>query len=85
MRKNVSRRHLLQGAGALAASLPVSAFAQEHFFAGKTMRLIVGTGAGAGGSPPGPRDLLWVLQSTDPRRTRIDTLPTLNPVEAALR
>ena len=48
MRKNVSRRRLLQGAGALAASLPVSAFAQEHFFAGKTMRLIVGTGAGAG-------------------------------------
>ena len=32
-----------------------------------------------------PRDLPWGLQSTDRRCTHIDTLPTVNPVEAALR
>ena len=41
--------------------------------------------SGRAAAPPGPRDLLWVLQSTDHRCTHIDTLPTVNPVEAALR
>lgn len=50
MRKANSRRSVLQGlaGGALAATLPAHVFAQEPFYAGKTIRLIVGTGAGAG-------------------------------------
>jgi tripartite-type tricarboxylate transporter receptor subunit TctC len=50
MPKDNSRRLVLQGlaSGALAAALPRAAFAQEAFYAGKTIRLIVGTGAGAG-------------------------------------
>ncbi len=45
-----SRRLFMQGlaGSAFAAALPSSSFAQEPFYAGKTMRLIVGTGAGAG-------------------------------------
>ena len=50
MTQESSRRHVLQGLAAmpLAAALPTCGFAQDDFFAGKTIRLIVGTGAGAG-------------------------------------
>jgi tripartite-type tricarboxylate transporter receptor subunit TctC len=50
MTAETSRRDLLQSLAAtsLAASIPSNLHAQEAFFAGKTMRLIVGTGAGAG-------------------------------------
>ena len=50
MNKANSRRAVLRGlaSGALAVTLPASVSAQESFFAGKTIRLIVGTGPGAG-------------------------------------
>jgi tripartite-type tricarboxylate transporter receptor subunit TctC len=50
MAEGRSRRHMLQrmAAFSLASALPLRASAQESFYAGKTIRLIVGTGAGAG-------------------------------------
>ena len=50
MTAETSRRLLLQSMAAtsFASAIPTNLCAQEAFYTGKTIRLIVGTGAGAG-------------------------------------